>query len=296
MQSKIVFREMLSELKALADVQGNYLTKEDIKKFFPGDALNEEQFGLVCEYLVSQKIKVDGYEPAKKTPETAQKTVKEHAERASASNPETEKQEENSETQDGEGPDFLGMYLEELAEIEKLSETEEERLVFEAVNGDSMAKSTLAGQYLETVYELAMTYVASELPIEDLVQEGNIGLLLALENLEAILDVMNQIQDEKHLRMIFDASNLLEFPDTTNQYAYWSEWLNEAGKYIEAMHIKDFRLDENGQYCPTLLGEGVIQYQAIYEWLHKHRPDMYLLREEMNPQTDKKDIEYLKNL
>ena len=121
MQSKIVFREMLSELKALADVQGNYLTKEDVKKFFPGDALNEEQFGLVCEYLVSQKIKVDGYEPAQKTPETAQKTVKEHAERASASNPETEKQEENSETQDGEGPDFLGMYLEELAEIEKLS-------------------------------------------------------------------------------------------------------------------------------------------------------------------------------
>lgn len=117
-----------------------------------------------------------------------------------------------------------------------------------------------------------------------------------LENLEAILDVMNQIQDEKHLRMIFDASNLLEFPDTTNQYTYWSEWLNEAGKYIEAMHIKDFRLDENGQYCPTLLGEGVIQYQAISEWLHKHRPDMYLLREEMNPQTDKKDIEYLKNL
>ena len=156
MQSKIVFREMLSELKALADVQGNYLTKEDVKKFFPGDALNEEQFGLVCEYLVSQKIKVDGYEPAQKTPETAQKTVKEHAERASASNPETEKQEENSETQDGEGPDFLGMYLEELAEIEKLSETEEERLFFEAVNGDSMAKSTLAGQYLETVYELAM--------------------------------------------------------------------------------------------------------------------------------------------
>ena len=178
MQSKIVFREMLSELKALADVQGNYLTKEDVKKFFPGDALNEEQFGLVCEYLVSQKIKVDGYEPAQKTPETAQKTVKEHAERASASNPETEKQEENSETQDGEGPDFLGMYLEELAEIEKLSETEEERLFFEAVNGDSMAKSTLAGQYLE--------------------QEGNIGLLLALENLEAKPNL------EEYRKQVFD--------------------------------------------------------------------------------------------
>ena len=29
-----------------------------------------------------------------------------------------------------------------------------------------------------------MTYVASELPIEDLVQEGNVGLLLTLENLQ----------------------------------------------------------------------------------------------------------------
>ena len=30
MQSKIVFREMLSELKALGDVLGNHLTKEYI--------------------------------------------------------------------------------------------------------------------------------------------------------------------------------------------------------------------------------------------------------------------------
>ena len=69
---------------------------------------------------------------------------------------------------------------------------------FEAVNGDSMAKSTLAGQYLETVYELAMTYVASELPIEDLVQEGNIGLLLALENLEAKPNL------EEYRKQVFD--------------------------------------------------------------------------------------------
>lgn len=184
MQNKIVFREMLSELKALADVQGNYLTKEDVKKFFPGDALNEEQFALVCEYLISQKIKVDGYQSAQKPQGAAQSAgMSDMTEKTSDT--EIEKQEGKSETPEEERPDFLGMYLEELADIEKLSETEEERLFFEAVNGDSMAKSTLAGQYLETVYELAMTYVASELPIEDLVQEGNIGLLLALENLEA---------------------------------------------------------------------------------------------------------------
>ena len=117
-----------------------------------------------------------------------------------------------------------------------------------------------------------------------------------LENLDAILDVMDQIGDEKHLRMIFDASNLLEFPAQTDQYEYWSEWLDKTGKYIEAMHIKDFKLDEQGQYCPTPLGEGVIQYQAISEWLHKNRQDMYLLREEMNPQKDQADIIYMQKM
>lgn len=69
-----------------------------------------------------------------------------------------------------------------------------------------------------------------------------------------------------------------------DQNAYWSGWLKEIGKYIEAMHIKDFRLDENRQYCPTLLSEGVINYHAISEWIHKEHPDLCLLREEMNPE------------
>ena len=107
---------------------------------------------------------------------------------------------------------------------------------------------------------------------------------------------MDKTGDPEHLRMIFDASNLLQFPDTTDQRAYWEEWLKYTGKYIEAMHIKDFYFDKNGGYCPTLLGEGVIQYEAVSQWLHKNRPDMYLLREEMNPETAQADIKFMKKL
>lgn len=117
-----------------------------------------------------------------------------------------------------------------------------------------------------------------------------------LESLEAVLDVMDKVGEPKHLRMIFDASNLLQFPDTTDQGAYWEEWLKYTGKYIEAMHIKDFYFDKNGGYCPTLLGEGVIQYETVSKWLHENRPDMYLLREEMNPETAKADIAFMKRL
>lgn len=117
-----------------------------------------------------------------------------------------------------------------------------------------------------------------------------------LESIEVVLDVMEQIGDEKHLRMIFDASNLLQFPDTTDQKSYWSEWLAQTGKYIDAMHIKDFTLDPEGNYCPALLGEGVIQYETIAQWLHENRPDMYLIREEMNPAAAQRDIAFMKKI
>lgn len=117
-----------------------------------------------------------------------------------------------------------------------------------------------------------------------------------LENVEVVLDVMEQIGDEEHLRMIFDASNLLEYPDTTDQKAYWSDWLEKTGRYIDAMHIKDFTLDEKGEYRPALLGEGVIQYETISKWLHENRPDMYLLREEMNPAEAQREICFLKRM
>ncbi len=117
-----------------------------------------------------------------------------------------------------------------------------------------------------------------------------------LDSLEVVMEVMDEVKDDKHLRMIFDASNLLEFPDVTNQNEYWSCWLETTGKYIEAMHIKDFKLDEKGSYVPTCLGDGVIDYTAISKWLHENAPNMYLLREEMNPATAKRDIEYLRRM
>lgn len=117
-----------------------------------------------------------------------------------------------------------------------------------------------------------------------------------LEDLEAVGDVMERVGDEEHLRLIFDASNLLEHPDRTDQDRYWTEWLSTVGKYIEAMHIKDFYFDDAGRYCPVPLGKGVIRYEAISEWLHANRPDMYLLREEMNPDMAEEDKAFMRRL
>ena len=116
-----------------------------------------------------------------------------------------------------------------------------------------------------------------------------------LESIAATLDMLRTVNDPQHMRLIFDASNLLSDP-SIDQDAFWNDWLEAIGSHIEAMHIKDFTLDADGGYVPALLGEGVIDYSAISRWLHENRPDMYLLREEMVPAHAQKDINFLKNL
>ena len=61
MQEKIIFREMLSEIKELADEKQGRLTVEEIKDFFKNAHLDDNQMELIYQYLLGQKIRVDGY-------------------------------------------------------------------------------------------------------------------------------------------------------------------------------------------------------------------------------------------
>ena len=115
-----------------------------------------------------------------------------------------------------------------------------------------------------------------------------------LEDLETTADVFEKI-NSSHLKMIFDPANVLEYPEI-NQEAYWKEWLGLLGDKIEAIHMKDFIEGQKKEYCPVCLGEGVIRYPEIIKWMNKNKPDIVVVREELNPKTAQKDILYMKEL
>lgn len=115
-----------------------------------------------------------------------------------------------------------------------------------------------------------------------------------LDSVEAVLDVMRRVGDDRHLRLIFDASNLLAAPGTTDQQALWNRWLQAVGQSVDVLHIKDFIPDENGGRRPVPLGSGVMRYETIRRWLQAGRPDRYLLREEMDPRFAAGDIAFLR--
>ena len=131
-----------------------------------------------------------------------------------------------------------------------------------------------------------------------------IGMKLAIEpvywhpltDLETTLEIICKADDPSHLRLIFDASNLLEFPESTDQDELWETWLEAVGEYVDVMHIKDFSLGKNRFYQPEPLGQGVMRYEAVSAWLRKQEREIYLLREEMNPLFAKDDLAFMRKL
>ena len=80
--------------------------------------------------------------------------------------------------------DIAFSYLKSLSKIPLLTPQEELELARRAQKGDSEAKKLLAKHNLRLVVSVAKKYSKKQLPFIDLVQEGNVGLLRAIEKFD----------------------------------------------------------------------------------------------------------------
>ncbi len=80
--------------------------------------------------------------------------------------------------------DPVRMYLKEIGQIKLLSNEEEADLADRIIAGDEIAKATLAEANLRLVVSIAKRYVGRGMLFLDLIQEGNIGLMKAVEKFD----------------------------------------------------------------------------------------------------------------
>lgn len=80
-----------------------------------------------------------------------------------------------------ETPSSLKLYLREMGQIEMLSREEEQELVEKMMKGDMDARNHLVEANLRLVVSMANHYNGLGLTFQDLIQEGNIGLMKATE-------------------------------------------------------------------------------------------------------------------
>ena len=88
------------------------------------------------------------------------------------------------ESKDMSVNDNVRMYLKEIGKISLLSMEEEQELSRRVAAGDEKAKNILAESNLRLVVSIAKRYVGRGLLFLDLIQEGNIGLMKAVEKFD----------------------------------------------------------------------------------------------------------------
>jgi len=85
---------------------------------------------------------------------------------------------------DGETPELLAKYLAHIGQGSLLTHREEIYLSKRAGQGDKKARQRLIEKNLRLVVSVAKKYRGYGLPFEDLIQEGNIGLMKAVEKFD----------------------------------------------------------------------------------------------------------------
>ncbi len=108
---------------------------------------------------------------------------------------------------------YLGMYLEELEGLPVYTEEEILDAKKRAIkDDDEEAQGILMNHYLKSVVDIARLYVYQALPAEDLIGEGNIGMMTAIRALSTLDDASEA--DGFVGRFIMDAMDAAIYEDT----------------------------------------------------------------------------------
>ena len=195
MEQKIIFRQLLDEIRETAEEKGNVLSVSEVDDFFAHAGLTPEQMELIYAYLEEQRIKVTGRTPSGAGAGTG--TGVPAGDEPAAQG--TQGEEAAAQTGAGSGeeeadgiPESLSIYLDELDALEDSAEDDAkgELALFErAAAGDTEAAKALSQRYLSSVVEMAAQYPDSEARPEDLIGEGNLALVSALSKLEPQADL-----------------------------------------------------------------------------------------------------------
>lgn len=169
------FDERKEELLALGKKEG-FITFEQLADALKGLDIDSDALDELYNLFIENGITVVSGE------ETSN---------GEASGPDSAKEEEEVElltdedlTKDININDPVRMYLKEIGRISLLSPEEEAELSIRVANGDEEAKNILAESNLRLVVSIAKRYVGRGLLFLDLIQEGNIGLMKAVEKFD----------------------------------------------------------------------------------------------------------------
>ena len=179
-EKTLTFEEKLSKLLELAKSKKNVLDEKEVLDAFAGEELTPEKLDRIYDFLDKKHVDVlkmsndDDMDPDLFSEDED-------------ADPEDEIDVEHIDLSVPEGigvDDPVRMYLKEIGKVPLLSPDEEIELAKKIELGDEEAKKKLAGSNLRLVVSIAKRYAGRGRQLLDLIQEGNLGLIKAVEKFD----------------------------------------------------------------------------------------------------------------
>ncbi len=177
------FEEKLQQLLAEAKKKRNTLDSQEIEAFFAGDDLDSDKWDAVYDFLDSNQVDVIHMGGEDDLDLDMDLFIDEEMDLDN-------EEEINLEEIDLSVPEGVGledpvrMYLKDIGKIPLLTMDEEIEVAKRIELGDEEAKKRLAEANLRLVVSIAKRYVGRGMQFLDLIQEGNLGLIKAVEKFD----------------------------------------------------------------------------------------------------------------
>ena len=175
------FTKALLGLVDLAKTKKNVLQYGEINDAFKGLELTEDKMDLVLEYLEKQKIDIVNAEVGV---DNAEDLILDNDDIILDDEDEVEIIDDVDVLEGVSTEDPVRMYLKEIGNVPLLTTEQEVELAKRVEAGDEEAKKQLTEANLRLVVSIAKKYVGRGMPFLDLIQEGKMGLMKAVDKFD----------------------------------------------------------------------------------------------------------------
>lgn len=224
MRDQNEFMRQMLELVELAKAKESRITKEEVRDFCNDLNLTAPQLKLVYDFLDEHNIEVLGHKSRKKE------------ERGSGC--------DGFETSEGANPDvminsedskYIRIYRRELQSVPEYEDDERKNLYERLLGGDDTVMHRVIESHLKRVVTLAGKYRNRGVPLEDLIQEGNLALITTVDTLcgnPAVSDVKKHLDQSIRARLIELADSRMESRGWENTILAKTNLIHEATKVL----------------------------------------------------------------
>ena len=178
-----VLKSKLKELVKDAKEKNNVLESEEVKNFFADSDISEDELKKCYKYLEKKGIDILVIEDINNIEDINEDKILLSSEEDETDNEKIE--EADILVSEGVGTeDPVRMYLKEIGKVSLLSMEDEVELAKRMSEGDDEARKKLTESNLRLVVSIAKRYLGRGLQFLDLIQEGNMGLIKAVEKFD----------------------------------------------------------------------------------------------------------------